>query len=74
MEYRTAFLDIFEKSGWKDVSVKRGGVAQLAEPHIVSNGEDEGRGSADACDVEGVILDMDLPDSLYFLGLVDGIH
>ena len=47
-------------------------LAQLADPHVFDNGEDEGGSAADACVVEGIILDADLLDGLKFMGLVDG--
>ena len=55
---------MFEKSRGEDVSVQCGGVAQLVDPHIVDDVEDEGGGAADTIVVEGLILDVDFPDSL----------
>ena len=46
---------------------------QIVDPHIGDGGEDEGGGAAYAFVVEGVILDTDLPDSLNFPGLVNGV-
>ena len=65
---------MFNKSGGEDIGVKRGEVAQLADPHFDDNGEDEGGGVVDACVVEGIIHDLDFPDSLEFSGLVFGIR
>ena len=73
MESRAALFNMCEKSGGKDISIKRGGVMQLADPHVVDDGKDEGGGAADACVVESLILDADLPDGLKFPGLFNGV-
>ena len=73
VESRAALFDVFEKSGGEDVGVKRGGFAQLADPHIVDDGEDEGGGAAGARVVEDVILNSDFCEGLKFWGLIYGI-
>ena len=45
----------------------------LAEPHVVDDGGNEGGGTADACVIDGIIFNTDLPDGLKFLGLINGI-
>ena len=62
-----------EKGGGKDVGIKRGGVAQLADPHVVDDSDNEDGGAADAHVLEGVIINACFPDSLKFLSLVYGI-
>ena len=55
---------MFKKFRGEDVSVKRGGVAQLADPHVVDDGKDEGGGAADSRVIEGILLDADFKDGL----------
>ena len=62
MEYRSAIIEMSKKSGSKDVGVKRGGVANLTDPHVINDNEDEGGGDGNAFVVEGAILDSNLPD------------
>ena len=68
-----ALFDMSEKSGGEDASVNRGGVAQLADPHVVDDSDNEDGGAADAHVLEGVIINACFPDSLKFLSLVYGI-
>ena len=73
VESCAALFEMFEKSGGEDVGVKCGGVAQIAYPHVVNNGKDEGGGATDAHAIKGVILNLEFPDGLDFSGLVYGV-
>ena len=55
---------MFKESGWEDFGVDRGGVAELADPHVVNGGKDEDINAADACVAEGVTLYPYFPDGL----------
>ena len=69
MEARETLFEMCEDNGGNDVGIEGGGAVQLTDTHIINDVKDEG-GAMDACAVEGVIFNADLPDSLEFSSLV----